>query len=342
MLQQTISAPNKMERIPFSVRGVAIAAASQGANLNAEKVNIAWRQALSLWSTVAPLDFHFPFASQDSLLRINFVRDGRRSQELGSASGSISRTPTGPKGGSFIEVDCDNDLFVDAFLEPDLHATMPGPADLIAVLAHEIGHGLGLDHPPVDPVTGRETEPALMSRSVGFVSRKLFPYDVREVQRLHGSIRLAQPVPARLTETAQLINASPSVTLQKVTPGLVVVGRTGDSTLVDMLVPAKGRLLNALRLKFTTVSPNVFVNRVETFDGIVPLQQFAVSERAIRGEGLVGRSVDLRLGFLRRPVLRDHMLVRMEVRFTGDFGVLQVHEVTAETLQPPQLVSQTP
>jgi hypothetical protein len=47
--------PNRIVRISVAVTGVDVAATSQGTNLDAEKVNIAWREALSLWSAVVPL-----------------------------------------------------------------------------------------------------------------------------------------------------------------------------------------------------------------------------------------------------------------------------------------------
>jgi len=167
--------------------------------------------------------------------------------------------------------------------------------------------------------------------SVASVIRQLFPFDIRNVQRLHGVIRLADPVKSNLADTSQLIDASPGVQLQMET-----------KAFLDMLVPAKGRLVNALRLKFTTVTANVFVNRVDTFDGIIPLQQFAVSARANGQEGLAGKPQDLLFGFLHRPNMTNDMLVRMDLRFTkqggqpqSDFGVMQLHEVSAETLPKP-------
>jgi hypothetical protein len=87
------------------------------------------------------------------------------------------------------------------------------------------------------------------------------------------------------------------------------------------------------------VTKNVFVNRVETFDGIVPLQQFAISARNSGDERLAGKSWDLRLGFLSRRQLTNNMLVRLELFFTKndgqpqfDFGVLQL---TAATVSRP-------
>src|SRR5262245_52255319 len=107
-----------------------------------------------------------------------------------------------------------------------------------------------------------------------------------------------------------------------------------SSALLDVLVPAKDFWITALHLKFTTITKNVFVNRVRVFDGFLPLQQFAVSARNSGDEGLTGKSWDLRLGFLARPRLTSDMIVRLELFFTqkdGDaqeFGVLQLTEVS--------------
>ena len=342
-----IPQPNRFERIPFAVSGLDVAAGSQGANFNKEKVNLAWRQALSLWTAVAPVSFDAPFAGEEPLLRIQFDSNRQPNIELGTTAGHISRTSSGaPTGSASIHIDCDNDLFVDKFREPVRFPTHIGPFDVIGVLAHEVGHALGLDHPPKDPATGQETETGIMSATKGNgVLRQLFPFDIREVQRLHGAIRLADPVAADLAGTAQLIDASPGVTLQKGSFGLIVFGPMETRALVDVLVPAKGRFASALRLNFTTVTTNVFVNRVETWDGIVPIQGFSASSRCTGGEGLAGRTHLLQLGFLHRPTLANQVLVRLEVVFTkqggqpqSDFGVLQVHAIGIETLPPPIVV----
>jgi Matrixin len=320
---------NRILRISFTVEGAGVAAESQKGNLNLDKVNIAWRQALSYWSAITPLVFTPPLAGEEARLRIRFIRDNRQSNVLGTAAGFIS-SMGGLAGSSTVTIDCDNELFVDQFLEQDLNPVLIGPFDLVALLTHEIGHAIGLDHAP-------DTEPAIMSDGFGpgFAKRSLLPFDIREAQRLHGSLMLAETRRANFTQTGVLADAPSTVKLQRLDSALILFGPNGTRALLDVVVRAKGVLINALRLKFTTVSSLVFVNRVETFDGIIPLQQYSLSAKSFGTDGLAGRPFDLRLGFLQRRTMTNDLLVRFEVVFTGDFGVLQVHEVGLETL--PQL-----
>lgn len=333
---------NRLLRIPFIIVGVDEAIASQGNNFNREKVNIAWRQALSLWHCAAKVDFQPVATGETPRLRVTFVHNGNRTLNIGTTSGHIDRNPNGPPSVAGIEISLDNDWFIDKYLEPRLHPT--GVVfDLIGVTTHEVGHALGIDHPPIGP--NGEAEAGLMSPSQAEgVVRQLMPYDIREVQRLHETLQFGAPVNADLVATGQLIDASPGVTLQPAGSGLVVAGPMQTRTFVDVLVPAKHHLVNSLRLKFTTVTKNVFINRVAVFESIIPYQEFAVSARGSGAQGLSSDPWDLRFGFLSRRVMQHDMLVRMEIFFTSkggssevEFGVVQIHEIAVETL-PQEIV----
>jgi hypothetical protein len=62
---------NSFERIAFAVSGVDVIT-SVRLNLDEEKVQLAVREALSLWSSVTPLSFEPSRVGEEPLLRIHF------------------------------------------------------------------------------------------------------------------------------------------------------------------------------------------------------------------------------------------------------------------------------
>jgi hypothetical protein len=105
-LEEGIGLKNTFERIPFAIFGVDEAAISQGTNLNGEKVNIAWREGLSLWGTASPIDFEPARAGEEPLLQLRFIHNDNVGI-LGTTSGHISHTPGGPIGSAGIEISLD-------------------------------------------------------------------------------------------------------------------------------------------------------------------------------------------------------------------------------------------
>lgn len=325
---------NRFKRQQFRIDGAAEAASSQGANLSAEKVNTAVLQALSLWSAVTRISFVPAPASQPSAdVPILFRHWGQ---------------PTGDLGNALIDINLDNDLFVDRFREKDLHPVRTGPFDLVRVVAHEVGHKLGLDHPPFLPGTTTESEPALMSRTQGekAVLRTLFAYDIREIQKLFGTIVLDAPVKANFADS-QLADTAPGVTFQTVPGAVVVGGPSGAACVVDLFVAAKGKAVNSIRLKATVVSKNVVLNRLEVWDGLVLVQAYYLCARSQSNDGLGGKTFEWHVGVLSRRKMKNLLRLRLEIFFTdvdGDHGVngvVQITEATAEILAPLPIVVPT-
>ncbi len=237
--------PNRFRRIPFAIFDANLAVELQDGDLDAEKVDLAWRQALSMWTAETPVSFEPIHAGEYPLLSIRFIRRAPSVADIGTASGIIWN-PGGPLGMCGVEVNCGNDLAVDYYRESN-RANSEGPFDLVSILAHEVGHALGLDHPPLIPMTSRESEPAIMSESKGqSVQRQLHPYDRREVQSRWGTVRTDRVVSSDLIASGRLADASVGVALQQAPPGLVVSGPIGASALLDVTIPAKDKSVNAI------------------------------------------------------------------------------------------------
>lgn len=163
--------PHQFKIKTFQVRGAEDCAASQGSAFTLEKVNVAVTQALSLWTAVAPISFVPVAPGAASDIDIHFVNNGH----------------TAVLGNAIIEINVGNSLFIDLYNETVFHPSYVGPYDLVAEIAHEVGHDLGLNHPPTIPGTDVEEYPdALMSQSFtpGYIERSLKPYDILSVQTL--------------------------------------------------------------------------------------------------------------------------------------------------------------
>jgi hypothetical protein len=310
---------NNLKRKTFRLFQVDDALASQSGNLTKEKLTIAVEQAFSLWSAVARLNFvHDPNGTGAPDVPITFRRFGESDAQLGNG---------------LVDINIDQDFFVDPFTEPDPHPTRNGPFDLVRALAHEIGHKLGLDHPPAG-----STEPALMSGSQGpgAVLREIFPFDIAGIQGLFGAIQLSGEVAAPLAG-AILVDAAAGVTFNAADGAVVVGGPHNGHCIVDCFVDARGRLVNSVNVKFNLVSRNVMVNTMELWDGLVRLQTYSLASRA-SGGGLAGRTFNHHVGLLARRTIQNHLRVRFDLTFkeidAGVNGVAILQSVAAATMVP--------
>lgn len=304
---------NNLKRKTFRLFEVADAIASQHGNLTNEKLKIAVEQAFSLWSAVAPLNFvAIPDGTPD--VPITFRRFGESNAELGNG---------------LVDINIDQDFFVDPFTEPDPRPVRLGPFDLVRTLAHEIGHKLGLDHPP-------DGTPALMSagQAPETVLRDLFPFDVAGIQGLFGAIQLNGEIASPLS-TAILVDASTGVTFGAFDGAVVVGGPNGAHCVADCFIDVQDRIVNSIKLKYNTISRNATVNNLELWDGFVRLQTYSLASRA-SGGGLAGKTFEHQFGLLARRKMQTPLRARFDMTFKeldgGVNGVAILQSVVATTI----------
>src|SRR5262245_49497742 len=317
---------NRLKRKTFRLFDAGEAIAAQHGNLTNETLKIAVEQAFSLWSAVAQLNFVAdPNGTGSPDVPITFRHFGESDAQLGNG---------------LVDINIDQDFFVDPFSATDPRPTRPGPFDLVRTLAHEIGHKLGMDHPPEG-----STEPALMSpgQGPGAVLRELFPFDIAGIQALHGAIQLNGEVASSL-EPAILVDSSAGVTFSPAAGAVVVGGPDNAHCIVDCFANTTGRIVNSITVKYNLVSRNVIVNNMELWDGFVRLQTYSLASRATGG-GLGGKTFAFHFGLLTRRKMQNQLRIRFDFKFKeldpGVNGVAILQSVIAPTIPAEPVIQPT-
>lgn len=307
---------NSITRKTYGIQNLQAAVDAQHGNLTAGNIALAVDEALSLWSAYIPIRFVRAGPTMVSVdFPINFRRFGESDATLGNGLGDIN---------------IDQDFYVDPFTASDPHPVRPGPYDFVHTLAHEFGHQLGLDHAP-------DGEPAMMAPSQGnAVQRQLYPFDITNVQQRHGRLRLAAVTAADLRQAR--VRSTPGVTFDNQGPAAIVGGGDGARCQLDATVEITGKILNSVRVDFTLISRNVFVDTMELWDGPTRLQKYSLAAQAYDNSGFAGRQFELRFGVLARPKLNGPLGVRLNLRFkeidAGVNGVMQLSLIEADQIAP--------
>ncbi|MEO6406775.1 MAG: matrixin family metalloprotease [Ferruginibacter sp.] len=321
---------NKFKIYTYKVNGLPIAATSQKNNFNPAKIKMAIKQSLSLWTAYAALQFQESSAAETDFT-ITFIKQNDQTIEIGVTIFLTS-----------IEMNVTNRLFIDKFNEPENPpATYLGPWDFIRALTHEIGHVLELDHPPLDPNTNMELyHDALMSRSFGEkqVVRTLTQYDIDSVQQKHGSLKLEAPITPSLQANAQINISFTGLHFIKGDWGIQLDGPVGNALSLYVFIPeSKGKKLSSIELNFNTYTANTLVRTVEAYDGIIPIQEYYISDGISKYADSGFKQWHFTCGILEKNKLKTGLFLKINIEFrnvvsTHDVGVFQLLSVKLTSL----------
>lgn len=312
---------NRFKRITYKVIGLEIAAGSEGVNFSQSKIKLAIKQAFSIWSAYAPLIFE-EVTGKNTDITIEFINQPNPTAALGTTYGK------------YIEINTTNKFFIDKENEKDNPPVqLIGPFDLIAVLAHEIGHALGLDHPP-------SPSEALMNNgmSPGRVLRQLYQYDIDQIVTKYGKIATSDIISTNLEDYADINTAFEGLHFLKESFGVQLDGPTGNKLSLYVFMPnTKNRKISSINLKYTTALANTFVNSIELYDGIIPLQHFYLNSTINRGWENPFKDWDIKLGILEKKKIKHGILAKINIEFRQieqhwDVGIVQFKAISANSL----------
>jgi hypothetical protein len=256
-------------------------------------------QAFALWAEETPLAFVRTFSNPG--ITITF-------RPLGVGGGL---------GNALIEINSSM-----SFRYGDTQSGPTNTYDLVTVLAHEIGHRLGLDH---------STDPSsIMFESVGNSKavRTLPAVDIQAIRRLDGPPDIVEATGVHGTsviiEDPQQIS---SVTRQGMYARIDALNAATwfhFTPATPVLTQGREMRLHAVRLKVRTQS-RISLSLVHVWDDSAFLQ---VHRLGLRGETEGSRLWDLRFGIARKPLVRDGIAISLNVDFINA-GSSQIDLISA-------------
>jgi|GEM_PF-5550422 len=319
---------NKFKTYTYKVNGLNTAATSQKTNFNITKLKSAIKQSLSLWTAYSPLRFVESTAAETDF-EISFIKQPDISAEIGVTI-----------FGRSIEMNVTNRLFIDKFNEPEYPGSTWGPWDFIRALCHEVGHVLGLNHPPKDDMNNELYPGSMMSSSFGEkqVVRVCSQYDIDAVHQAHGAIILESIIGTSLQSSAEINTSFPGLHFIKGTWGVQLDGPVGNALSLYVFMPnTKGKSVSSVILNYNTYTANTLVHSVEMYDGLIPIQDYYLSSGLPKYGDSAYKEWEFTLGILDKKKIKNGILLKINLEFrnvtsTHDVGVFQLTAAKATSL----------
>lgn len=319
---------NRFKTFTYKINGLSVAAGSQKTNFNTAKLKSAIKQSLSLWTAYSPLRFVESTAAATDF-DISFIKQSGESAEIGVTI-----------FGRSIEMNVTNRLFIDKFNEPEFPGSTWGPWDFIRALCHEVGHVLGLDHPPKDDMNNELFPGSIMSSSFGEkqVARVCSQYDINSVQQAHGAIVLEPMITTSLQNTAEINTSFSGLHFIKGSWGVQLDGPVGHALSLYVFMPGtKGKKISSVILNYNSYTANTMLHSVEVYDGLIPVQEFYPSSAIPKFADVAYKEWEFTMGILDKKKIKNGILLKLNLEFrnvtaTHDVGVFQLIAAKATSL----------